>query len=65
MERKNYYMIDGCDERFDTLQEVRHHVWLANGEGFDGCVVYQMLDDWPRKARQIRWDGKKAILKMI
>lgn len=65
MKKKNYYMIDGCDETFDTLREIRNHVWLANGEGFDGRIVYQMLDDWPHKARQICWDGKKATLKMI
>ena len=41
-------MIDGCNEKFRTLNEVRQHVWLADGEGFNGSHVMLIEGDEAR-----------------
>lgn len=62
---EKHYMIDGCNEKFRTLNEVRQHVWLADGEGFNGSHVMLIEGDEAFTVREIHWDGKKVTLKKI
>ena len=40
-----FYIINGENEAFATLAEVRHHVWLANDEQYSGRLVLRIIGD--------------------
>lgn len=47
-EKKNYWMIDGCDERFDTLRDAKSHTtfWTPKElKQYEGAAVMHYKND--------------------
>jgi hypothetical protein len=67
---KRYYVIDGNEGTYESLKDVRYHVWLSLGskrdrESFQGCLVYRVNGDEsdPDFARVIDIKGNNVILR--
>lgn len=47
-EKKNYWMIDGCDERFDTLRDAKNHttIWTKKElEQYEGAAIVHYVGE--------------------